>query len=127
MSSSTIKFSLSTSSKHPSSTSSSSATSKPKPKSVFNQFNDDDADEQETKQAQNNLQNQKNKKNSHTLMPVVPISSSKLSRQQKLAQEEATKLDSTIFEYDQVYDFMKLADSKAKLEKEQKGAERKVS
>ncbi|KAA1073945.1 hypothetical protein PGTUg99_025911 [Puccinia graminis f. sp. tritici] len=132
MSSSTIKFSLSTSSKHPPSASSSSAASKPtankqKSKSVLNRFNDedDDVDEQEPKHAQNNLQNQKNKKKSNTLIPVVPISSSKLSRQQKLAQEEATKLDSTIFEYDQVYDLMKLADSKAKLEKEQKGAERK--
>ncbi|PLW09966.1 hypothetical protein PCANC_13257 [Puccinia coronata f. sp. avenae] len=124
--SSSIKFSLSTSSKHPS-TASLSATSKlstgkKKSKSVLNQFNDDgDSDEQE---GANKLQSNEKKK-SNPMAPLVPISSSKLSRQQKLAQEEATKLDSTVFEYDQVYDLMKLAGNKAKLEKDQEGAERK--
>ncbi|WAQ92769.1 hypothetical protein PtA15_17A251 [Puccinia triticina] len=134
--SSSIKFSLATSSKHTSTSAPSAGfklpnASKPpatkqKSKSVLNQFNDEDDDEQESEQ--NKLQSlsqasQKNK--SSKMIPIVPISSSKLSRQQRLAQEEATKLDSTIFEYDQVYDLMKLADSKAKSEKDQKGAERK--
>jgi len=132
--SSSIKFSLLTSSK-PSSTSSSKTTPASKPladkqksKSVLNQLNDeDDSDDEqrESGQSHNNKLQSNPKKNSKNMPPLVPLSSSKLSRQQKLAQEEATKLDPTAFEYDEVYDVMKLADSKAKSEKQQKGAERK--
>ncbi|KNZ44475.1 hypothetical protein VP01_912g6 [Puccinia sorghi] len=131
--SSSIKFSLLTSSKHPS-TSSSNTKLSPKPlvakqksKSVLNQLNDEDgSDDEQRESGQSKLQSNP-KKNSKSMAPLVPLSSSKLSRQQKLAQEEATKLDPTAFEYDEVYDVMKLADSKAKQEKLQKGAERKVS
>ncbi|KAG0145378.1 hypothetical protein CROQUDRAFT_671761 [Cronartium quercuum f. sp. fusiforme G11] len=49
----------------------------------------------------------------------------KLSRQQKQKQEEAAKLDPTVFEYDQVYDDMKQAERQSKLTKEQSGAQRK--
>lgn len=59
------------------------------------------------------------------MIPIVPTTGTKLSRQQKLAQQEATKLDSTIFEYDQIYDVMKSAENQLKSEKQLKGAERK--
>ncbi|KAI9602153.1 hypothetical protein KEM48_000181 [Puccinia striiformis f. sp. tritici PST-130] len=76
---------------------------KQKTKSILNQFNDEDDDDgQGSEQTHPNKSDSKNKKSN----PMIPISSSKLSRQQKIAQEEATQLDPN-------------------LEKDQKGAERK--
>ncbi|POW03670.1 hypothetical protein PSHT_11582 [Puccinia striiformis] len=95
---------------------------KQKTKSILNQFNDEDNDDgQGSEQTHPNKSDSKNKKSN----PMIPISSSKLSRQQKIAQEEATQLDPNVYKYDEVYDVMKLVDNKAKLEKDQKGAERK--
>ncbi|KAI7935517.1 hypothetical protein MJO28_016388 [Puccinia striiformis f. sp. tritici] len=95
---------------------------KQKTKSILNQFNDEDDDDgQGSEQTHPNKSDSKNKKSN----PMIPISSSKLSRQQKIAQEEATQLDPNVYKYDEVYDVMKLVDNKAKLEKDQKGAERK--
>ncbi|KAH9817563.1 coiled-coil domain-containing protein 55-domain containing protein [Melampsora americana] len=56
---------------------------------------------------------------------LLPPTNSKLSRQQKLKQEEAAKVDSTVFEYDEVYDDMKSAERQSKLSKDQSGSQRK--
>lgn len=58
---------------------------------------------------------------------LLPPTTSKLSRQQKLKQEEAARVDATVFEYDEVYDDMKQAERQSKMAKDQSGAQRKVS
>lgn len=50
-----------------------------------------------------------------------------LSRQERLKQEAAKKLDATVFEYDEVYDDMKEAEREAKATKDALGQDRKVS
>jgi len=50
-----------------------------------------------------------------------------LGRQAKKLQEEAVKVDQTVFEYDEVWDGMQSARQQARQAKEQESAERKVS
>lgn len=52
--------------------------------------------------------------------------SSTMSRTTRKKLEEQEKLDKTIFEYDEVYEVMKLAETKAKEAKEVEGREKKV-
>jgi hypothetical protein len=50
-----------------------------------------------------------------------------LGRQAKKIQEEAVKVDQTVFEYDEVWDGMQNARQQAKQIKDEEAAERKVS
>lgn len=50
-----------------------------------------------------------------------------LGRQAKKIQEEAVKVDQTVFEYDEVWDGMQSARQQAKQAKDEEAAERKVS
>ncbi|CAH7676201.1 coiled-coil domain-containing protein 55-domain containing protein [Phakopsora pachyrhizi] len=54
------------------------------------------------------------------------VNSSKLSRQQKLKQQEAISLDSSVFEYDEVYDDMKMAEKSIKQSKSQDKVQKKA-
>ena len=56
-----------------------------------------------------------------------PTGTTGLSRQERLKQEQAKKLDATVFEYDEVYDDMKEAERATKAAKDELGQERKVS
>ena len=51
---------------------------------------------------------------------------SKLSRAQQKVEEEAKRVDSTVFEYDEVWDTMQAAKARQKQTKEAEAAERKV-
>ncbi|MBW0532789.1 hypothetical protein O181_072504 [Austropuccinia psidii MF-1] len=122
---SAIKFSLSSSAASSKTASISkanksinSSTSKLKSKSILN-----DEDEEE-----NNISSSPKKlfssSNSLSLLNQQK-SQTKLNRQQKIKQEEALKIDSNVFAYDEVYDDMKSVEKEIKLEKIKNGAERK--
>lgn len=57
----------------------------------------------------------------------IKISTSTLSRAQKAKQAADIELDSTIYEYDEVYDNMKEGSRLAEVEKKKDAGERKVS
>ena len=55
------------------------------------------------------------------------ISTASLSKAQKAKQEADLLLDSTVYEYDEVYENMKAGSKLAELEKKKESGERKVS
>ncbi|EGG06066.1 uncharacterized protein MELLADRAFT_72009 [Melampsora larici-populina 98AG31] len=119
---SAIKFSIGTTT-----TKSNSGTSNKRPTTnkVFEE--DEEEDELTLKIGSNTNSGTKKASSSRSGNPslLLPPTNSKLSRQQKLKQDEAAKLDATVFEYDEVYDDMKSAEKQSKLAKEQSGVQRK--
>lgn len=57
----------------------------------------------------------------------IKLSTASLSRQQKLKQAADLALDSSVYEYDEVYDNMKEGGRLAEVEKKKDAGERKVS
>jgi coiled-coil domain-containing protein 55 len=101
---------------------------KPKPVSKAFTFGDDDDDDDEDKQASSST-----KPTLAGPSKVTPRNNAlikqnaSLGRQAKKIQEEAVKVDQTVFEYDEVWDGMQNARQQAKQIKDEEAAERKVS
>jgi hypothetical protein len=102
---------------------------KPKPKPVSKAFTfGDDDDDDEDKQAGSST-----KPTLAGPSKVTPRNNAlikqnaSLGRQAKKIQEEAVKVDQTVFEYDEVWDGMQNARQQAKQIKDEEAAERKVS
>lgn len=101
---------------------------KPKPVSKAFTFGDDDDDDDEDKQAGSST-----KPTLAGPSKVTPRNNAlikqnaSLGRQAKKIQEEAVKVDQTVFEYDEVWDGMQNARQQAKQIKDEEAAERKVS
>lgn len=102
---------------------------KPKPKPVSKAFTfGDDDDDDENKQAASSA-----KPTLAGPSKVTPRNNAlikqnaSLGRQAKKIQEEAVKVDQTVFEYDEVWDGMQNARQQAKQIKDEEAAERKVS